>query len=39
LNSITYGNNLFVAVGNSGKITTSPDGITWTLQDSKAVKE
>ena len=27
--SVTYGNNLFVAVG-SGVVMTSPDGITWT---------
>ncbi len=27
--SVTYGNGLFVAVGN-GSVMTSPDGITWT---------
>ena len=27
---VAYGNGLFVAVGNSGKLATSPDGITWT---------
>lgn len=30
LNSITYGNGLFVTVGSSGGIYTSPDGSTWT---------
>lgn len=30
LNSVTYGNGLFVAVGSSGAIFTSPDGVTWT---------
>ena len=29
LNSITYGNNRFVAVGFLGAILTSPDGETW----------
>lgn len=32
--SVAYGNNLFVAVANSGlgnRVMTSPDGITWTL--------
>ena len=32
--SITYGNGMFVAVGASGSIVTSPDGITWTSQRS-----
>ena len=32
--SITYGNGMFVAVGNSGNIVTSTDGITWTRQTS-----
>ena len=27
---ISFGNNLYVAVGDLGTITTSPDGITWT---------
>jgi hypothetical protein len=31
---ITYGNGLYVAVGSSGKLATSPDGITWTQQTS-----
>ena len=26
----TYGNGIFVVVGNSGKILTSTDGISWT---------
>jgi photosystem II stability/assembly factor-like uncharacterized protein len=30
LNNVTFGNNLFVAVGASGTILTSPDGTTWT---------
>lgn len=30
LNSIAYGNGVFVAVGNGGVIVTSPDGVTWT---------
>jgi len=28
------GSNLYVAVGNSGKLATSPDGITWTSRTS-----
>jgi hypothetical protein len=38
---ITYGNGMFVAVGNTnyvGTIITSSDGITWTEQDSKTTK-
>ena len=35
LNSVTYGNNLFVTVW-SGGIATSPDGITWTERTSPA---
>lgn len=31
-NAITYGNGLFVAVGNGGAIQTSPDGVTWTAR-------
>jgi hypothetical protein len=38
LRYITYGktsdNNLFVAVGDSGTIITSQNGITWTSQSS-----
>ncbi|MDQ1353181.1 MAG: hypothetical protein QG657_3487 [Acidobacteriota bacterium] len=30
LNSVAYGNNMFVAVGHCGRIIISPDGITWT---------
>ena len=30
--SVTYGNGLFVAVGDSGGVMTSPDGITWTAR-------
>ena len=32
--SITYGNNLFVAVADSGRVITSPDGTTWTSRTS-----
>jgi photosystem II stability/assembly factor-like uncharacterized protein len=31
---ITYGNSTFVAVGESGTILTSPDGVTWTSRNS-----
>jgi photosystem II stability/assembly factor-like uncharacterized protein len=34
LYGVTYGNNIFVAVGSSGTILTSPDGVTWTQQTS-----
>jgi hypothetical protein len=34
LYGVTYGNGLFVAVGESGTILTSPDGITWTDRSS-----
>jgi uncharacterized membrane protein len=30
---VTYGNSLFVAVGDYGAILTSPDGETWTAQN------
>jgi hypothetical protein len=30
LNDVVFANSLFVAVGNAGFVTTSPDGITWT---------
>jgi hypothetical protein len=33
LNSIAYGNNTFLTVGNGGAILSSPDAITWTLRD------
>jgi hypothetical protein len=32
INQITYGAGKFVAVGNSGTVLTSDDGITWTEQ-------
>jgi hypothetical protein len=32
LNAVTYGEGLFVAVGNSGTITTSENGTNWTLR-------
>jgi len=31
---VTYGNNMFVAVGADGKLATSTDGITWTQRTS-----
>lgn len=34
LESVTFGNNQFVAVGSEGEIRTSPDGMTWTPQNS-----
>ena len=33
-NSIAFGNNLFVAVGNTGAISTSTDLVTWTTRTS-----
>jgi hypothetical protein len=30
--AVTYGNGVFVAVGGSGRISTSPDGINWTYR-------
>ena len=36
INSICYGNGKFVAVGSSGKMAYSPDGVNWTsVSDSK----
>jgi hypothetical protein len=32
IGAIAYGNGIFVAVGNSGLITTSTDGVTWTAR-------
>lgn len=34
IRSIAYGNNLWIAVGDTGKINTSTDGTTWTSQTS-----
>jgi photosystem II stability/assembly factor-like uncharacterized protein len=34
LNSVTYMGDKFVAVGYSGAIVTSPDGVTWTQRQS-----
>ncbi len=34
LNCITYGNGLFVAVGNNGSVETSTDATNWVLQAS-----
>ncbi len=32
LYGVAYGNSVFVAVGSSGTVLTSPDGITWTAR-------
>ena len=39
--SVTYGNNLFVAVSrdNVNRVMTSPDGITWTARTAAAANE
>jgi len=34
INGVTFGDGLYVAVGSSGKLTTSTDGITWTTRTS-----
>lgn len=34
LNSVTFANNQFVAVGEAGTIVTSADGVNWTIQNS-----
>jgi hypothetical protein len=34
LYGVTYGNGLFVVVGNDDAILTSPDGVTWTARTS-----
>jgi photosystem II stability/assembly factor-like uncharacterized protein len=31
---VTYGNNIFVAVGDNGTILTSTDGVSWTRRTS-----
>jgi hypothetical protein len=31
-NSVTYGNNTFVAIGSPGSVASSTDGATWTLR-------
>jgi len=38
LNEVTYGNSIFVTVGNSGTILTSPDGNLWTKRTSGTSK-
>ena len=35
LDDVVYGNGLFVAVGGSGTILTSQDGVNWTLRTSE----
>ena len=37
LTAVTYGNGLFVAVGDRNAILTSPDGVTWTQRASGTV--
>lgn len=32
--SLAYGNGIFVAVGNNGQVSTSPDGTNWTSRTS-----
>lgn len=39
LTGVTYGDGQFVAVGNGGIILTSPDGKTWTQQNSGTTSE
>ncbi|WP_276356231.1 WD40/YVTN/BNR-like repeat-containing protein [Cohnella caldifontis] len=43
LTSVVYGgedgDQLFVAVGNNGKMATSPDGVNWTSQNSGTANE
>src|SRR6266511_839974 len=34
LSAVAYGNGMFVAVGDAGTVVTSPDGVTWTPQNS-----
>lgn len=34
VNGLGFGNNLYVAVGPSGRISTSPDAVTWTTRTS-----
>lgn len=33
LESIVYGNNIYVAVGAEGTIVTSPNGVDWTVRE------
>jgi hypothetical protein len=39
LNGITFGNGMFVAVGEVGTILTSPDGVNWTARSSGTTNE
>jgi len=39
LHGLTYGNGLFVAVGDNGTILTSPDGTTWAKRNSGTSEE
>jgi hypothetical protein len=35
IEKVAYGNGLYVAVGFSGQLATSTDGVSWTLRDSQ----
>ena len=35
---VAYGDGLYVTVGDKGSICTSPDGISWSLQESETTK-
>ena len=39
LNGVAYGNNTYVAVGDYGTILTSPDGVKWTVQNSRTTMQ
>ncbi len=39
LNSVAFGSNIFVAVGDKGRLITSPDGVKWTLRNSSTSTE
>ena len=39
LNSIAYGNGIYVAVGSGGTILTSADGVTWTSRTSGTIED
>jgi hypothetical protein len=39
ISGITHGKDLHIAVGQTGTILTSPDGVTWTRQNSRTSQE